>query len=145
MSYLTHEVQLSKRHEEILAQRTILLQQMESQLEDQKSGKQLQAIESKAANKRNATLLKDLEAAEERLEASSHMHPHPSVATLKTRYWASVEQELPNWEQFLLGQRMSPIQVRKRKYEKKTQKEITQEKGKVAHLTTPPHSPKLKS
>ncbi|XP_067907698.1 centrosomal protein 15 isoform X2 [Heterodontus francisci] len=58
MSYLAHEVELSKRHEEILSLRTALLQQMEDQLECQMNEKKLQAVEFELANERNTSLLK---------------------------------------------------------------------------------------
>ncbi|XP_078065647.1 centrosomal protein 15 [Mustelus asterias] len=127
MAYLAHEVELSKRHEEILGLRTTLLQQMENQLESQTNEKKLQAVEFESAHERNMSLLKDLEIAEEKLRAGAHTHLHPNVLTLETKYWASVEEHLPKWEQFLLGKTKSPVEVTNPKH-KKSQQEEPQEK-----------------
>ncbi|XP_067854934.1 centrosomal protein 15 [Heptranchias perlo] len=137
MSYLAHEVELSKRHEEILALRTTLLQQMKSQLEDQRNEKKLQSVESESATERNASLLKDLETAEENLRARAHVHLHPSVVTLETRYWASVEEQLPKWEEFLLGRTKSPVEVRNARH-KKSQKEAPRDKLRIKNTNLPP-------
>nr|XP_028572165.1 uncharacterized protein C3orf14-like isoform X1 [Podarcis muralis]XP_028572166.1 uncharacterized protein C3orf14-like isoform X1 [Podarcis muralis]XP_028572167.1 uncharacterized protein C3orf14-like isoform X1 [Podarcis muralis]XP_028572168.1 uncharacterized protein C3orf14-like isoform X1 [Podarcis muralis]XP_028572169.1 uncharacterized protein C3orf14-like isoform X1 [Podarcis muralis]XP_028572172.1 uncharacterized protein C3orf14-like isoform X1 [Podarcis muralis]XP_028572173.1 uncharac len=56
-SYLAQEVQLAKRHEEILSQRMVLLQQMESHLGDKEAEKTWQIQEADAARKRNVALL----------------------------------------------------------------------------------------
>uniref|UniRef100_UPI00398EBA7D centrosomal protein 15 n=1 Tax=Pristiophorus japonicus TaxID=55135 RepID=UPI00398EBA7D len=139
MSYLAHEVKLSKRHEEILGLRTTLLQQMENQLEGQMNEKKLQAARFESANERNASLLKDLETAEENLRAGAHIHLHPTVSALETRYWASVEEQLPKWEQFLLGRTKSPVEVRNPKH-KKSQKEAPRDKVTIKNINLPPSS-----
>ncbi|KAI2530254.1 C3orf14 isoform 5, partial [Pan troglodytes] len=61
-SLFAQEIRLSKRHEEIVSQRLMLLQQMENKLGDQHTEKasQLQTVET--AFKRNLSLLKDIEA-----------------------------------------------------------------------------------
>ncbi|XP_067396211.1 centrosomal protein 15 isoform X1 [Emydura macquarii macquarii] len=56
-SYLAKEVQLARRHEEILSQRLVLLQQMENHLGDKKTEKTWQTQAADAASKRNAALL----------------------------------------------------------------------------------------
>ncbi|XP_072328453.1 centrosomal protein 15 isoform X1 [Scyliorhinus torazame] len=94
-----------------LGLRTMLLQQMENQLERQINEKNLQAVEFESANERNESILKDLEVAEDKLKVGARTHLHPTVLTLKMKYWASVEEHLPKWEQFLLGQTKSPIEV----------------------------------
>ncbi|KAM4883165.1 centrosomal protein 15 isoform 2-T4 [Thomomys bottae] len=85
-SLFAQEFRLSKRHEEIVSQRLLLLQQRKNKSGDQDTGKvsQLQAAET--AFKRNHSLL-------------------------KTRYWASVEEYIPKWKQFLLGREPYPIGV----------------------------------
>ncbi|XP_032892526.1 uncharacterized protein C3orf14 homolog isoform X2 [Amblyraja radiata] len=83
MSYLAYEVELSKRHEKILGQRTALLQQMEEQLESQTKKKKLRAVKFESANERNALLLKDLEAAEDSLRVGLHTQLHPTVIALE--------------------------------------------------------------
>ncbi|XP_067907700.1 centrosomal protein 15 isoform X3 [Heterodontus francisci] len=112
MSYLAHEVELSKRHEEILSLRTALLQQMEDQLECQMNEKKLQAVEFELANERNTSLL-------------------------KTRYWTSVEGQLPKWEQFLLGKTNSPVGVTNSRH-KKSQKKEPQDKVTIKSSNLPP-------
>ncbi|XP_006001181.1 centrosomal protein 15 [Latimeria chalumnae] len=139
-SYLAQEVELSRRHEEILAQRVALLQQVESQLEDQKNGKKLKAEESEAAHKRNVVLLHDLEKAEETLSVQARMLPHPDTVKLETRYWASVEEKLPKWEQFLLGKALSLDNVGKSRKQKQSPnpKKTSQEKQKTRASDLPP-------
>ncbi|XP_035759694.1 uncharacterized protein C3orf14 homolog [Egretta garzetta] len=56
-SYLAQEVHLARRHEEILSQRSELLQQMETYLGDKKTKKTWQTQAADAAHKRNAALL----------------------------------------------------------------------------------------
>uniref|UniRef100_A0A8D2LEF1 Chromosome 3 open reading frame 14 n=1 Tax=Varanus komodoensis TaxID=61221 RepID=A0A8D2LEF1_VARKO len=92
-SYLAQDIQLAKRHEEILSQRLVLLQQMESHLGDKEAEKTWQMQESSAAHKRN-------------------------VALLNTRYWAKVEESIPKWEPFFLGRIQAPVGVKKIKQTK---------------------------
>ncbi|XP_026713016.1 uncharacterized protein C3orf14 homolog isoform X2 [Athene cunicularia] len=56
-SYLAQEVHLARRHEEILSQRSELLQQMETYLGDKKTKKTWQTQAADTAHKRNAALL----------------------------------------------------------------------------------------
>ncbi|XP_023560762.1 uncharacterized protein C3orf14 homolog isoform X3 [Octodon degus] len=88
-SLFTQEIRLSKRHEKIVSQRLMLLQQMESKLGNQNTEKPSQQ-QAETAFKRNLSLL-------------------------KTCYWASVEEYIPKWEQFLLGQAPYPISVENQK------------------------------
>ncbi|XP_070247766.1 centrosomal protein 15 [Myotis yumanensis] len=110
-SLFAQEIRLSKRHEEIVSQRLKLLQQMESKFEDQNKEKASQIQAAEAAFKRNLSLLKDIEAAEKSLQTRSHSLPPPEVVSLETLYWASVEEYIPKWEQFLLGRAPYPIGV----------------------------------
>ncbi|XP_037304102.2 centrosomal protein 15 kDa isoform X2 [Pungitius pungitius] len=106
--------------------RAELLQQMEG------SGEQLcrrrQVEECEAARRRNSTLvqviraacctvqikeltvcslfLQDLQRIEDRLRGT--WLPHPHLLALETRYWASVEESLPDWERFFLGKGPPP-------------------------------------
>uniref|UniRef100_A0A286YD67 Centrosomal protein 15 n=1 Tax=Mus musculus TaxID=10090 RepID=A0A286YD67_MOUSE len=90
-SLFTQEIHLSKRHEEILSQRLMLLQKMKNKFGDENTERAslLQATET--ASRRNLRLLK------------------PSMLSLETRYWASVEEHIPKWELFLLGRAPYPI------------------------------------
>ncbi|KAJ8265626.1 hypothetical protein COCON_G00147250 [Conger conger] len=106
-SHLTHEMELSKKYEEILKKRTSLLQEMESLNEKHKNKKKQQAMDSEAAVKRNAELLHDLQKIENHLKTRSL--PHPEIVSLETRYWASVEEKIPEWEPFLLGRGPTPV------------------------------------
>ncbi|XP_027807135.1 centrosomal protein 15 isoform X2 [Marmota flaviventris] len=101
-SFFAQEVRLSKRHEEIVSQRLILLQQMQNKFGNQNTekGSQLQAAET--AFKRNLSLL-------------------------KTRYWASVEEYIPKWEQFLLGRAPYPIGVENQNKAENTLQNETQQ------------------
>ncbi|XP_023475930.1 centrosomal protein 15 isoform X3 [Equus przewalskii] len=85
-SLFAQEIRLSKRHEEIVSQRLMLLQQMENKFGDQNKEKASQMQAAETAFKRNLSLL-------------------------KTLYWASVEEYIPKWEQFLLGREPYPIGV----------------------------------
>ncbi|KAM9185801.1 centrosomal protein 15 isoform 1-T2 [Dugong dugon] len=110
-SLFAQEVRLSKRHEEVLSQRLMLLQQMENKFGDQNTDKASQIQAAKAAYKRNLSLLSDIEAAEKSLQTRIHPLPRPEVVSLEARYWASVEEYIPKWEQFLLGRAPYPIGV----------------------------------
>ncbi|CAI9159548.1 unnamed protein product [Rangifer tarandus platyrhynchus] len=107
-SLLTQEIRLSKRHEEIVSQRLMLLQRMENKPADQNKGKASQTQAANAALQRNVSLLKDIEAAEKSLQTRIHPVLPPEVAALETLYWASVEEYIPKWEQFLLGRAPYP-------------------------------------
>uniref|UniRef100_A0A8C6E602 Centrosomal protein 15 n=1 Tax=Moschus moschiferus TaxID=68415 RepID=A0A8C6E602_MOSMO len=107
-SLLTQEIRLSKRHEEIVSQRLMLLQRMENKSEDQNKGKASSTQAAKAALQRNVRLLKDIEAAEKSLQTRIHPVLPSEVAALETLYWASVEEYIPKWEQFLLGRALYP-------------------------------------
>nr|XP_040060570.1 uncharacterized protein C3orf14 homolog isoform X2 [Gasterosteus aculeatus aculeatus] len=87
-----------RRRAELLQQRT------------EGSGEQLhrrrQAEECEAARRRNGALLQDLQQIEERLRGT--WLPPPHLLALETRYWASVEESLPAWEDFFLGKGPHP-------------------------------------
>ncbi|XP_003363157.1 centrosomal protein 15 isoform X2 [Equus przewalskii] len=110
-SLFAQEIRLSKRHEEIVSQRLMLLQQMENKFGDQNKEKASQMQAAETAFKRNLSLLKDIEAAEKSLQTRIHPAPPPEVVSLETLYWASVEEYIPKWEQFLLGREPYPIGV----------------------------------
>uniref|UniRef100_A0A8C0XGH2 Uncharacterized protein n=1 Tax=Castor canadensis TaxID=51338 RepID=A0A8C0XGH2_CASCN len=110
-SLFVQEIRLSKRHEEIVSQRLTLLQQMKNKFGEQNTAKASQRQAANTAFKRNLSLLKDIEAAEKSLQTRIHPHPLPEVLSLETRYWASVEEYIPKWEQFLLGRAPYPIGV----------------------------------
>ncbi|KAL2091416.1 hypothetical protein ACEWY4_013679 [Coilia grayii] len=98
--------ELSQTHEDILAKRAELLEQMKIQYQQQKAKRKQQTAQSKAAHERNAKLLGDLKTLEDKLRMKQP--PHPDLLTLETRYWASVEEKLPEWEPFLLGRGPAP-------------------------------------
>ncbi|XP_071983694.1 centrosomal protein 15 isoform X3 [Engystomops pustulosus] len=64
---------------------------------------------SEAAHSRNQALLRDLREAEKSFKRSSNLGPNRNIVKLENRYWRSVEQELPKWEQFLLGKSQLPF------------------------------------
>ncbi|VCX41541.1 unnamed protein product, partial [Gulo gulo] len=110
-SLFAQEIRLSKRHEEIVSQRLMLLQQMENKFIDENKGKASQMQAAETAFKRNLSLLMDIEASEKSLQTRIHPIPSPDVVSLETLYWASVEEYIPKWEQFLLGRAPYPIGV----------------------------------
>ncbi|XP_007935486.1 uncharacterized protein C3orf14 homolog [Orycteropus afer afer] len=126
-SLFAQEICLSKRHEEIVSQRLMLLQQMENKFGDQNTEKASQIKAAEAAYKRNLSLLNDIKEAEKSLQTRIHPLPRPEVASLEARYWASVEEYIPKWEQFLLGRAPYPIHVENQNgAENTTQKEVQQ-------------------
>ncbi|XP_006862159.1 PREDICTED: uncharacterized protein C3orf14 homolog [Chrysochloris asiatica] len=110
-SVFAQEIRLSKKHEEIVSQRLMLLQQMENKFGVQNTEKASQIQAEEAAYKRNRNLLNDLEAAEKSFQTRMHSRPRPEVVSLEVHYWASVEEYLPKWRQFLLGRALYPIGV----------------------------------
>nr|XP_025841186.1 uncharacterized protein C3orf14 homolog [Vulpes vulpes] len=110
-SLFAQEIRLSKRHEEIVSQRLMLLQQMEDKFIDKNKEKASQMKAAETAFKRNLSLLTDIEAAEKSLQTRIHSIPSPELVSLETLYWASVEEYIPKWEQFLLGRAPYPIGV----------------------------------
>ncbi|KAI4879216.1 hypothetical protein NFI96_024949 [Prochilodus magdalenae] len=95
-----------------LGRRAVLLQQMEVCYQQQKAKKQQRAVMSEAARERNMKLLEDFQKVENCLQTRPLLHP--DVINLKTRYWASVEQNLPEWENYLLGKGPAPVTERGR-------------------------------
>ncbi|XP_006518058.1 centrosomal protein 15 isoform X4 [Mus musculus] len=87
----------------------MLLQKMKNKFGDENTERAslLQATET--ASRRNLRLLKDIDAAEEAFQTKLIPHPQPSMLSLETRYWASVEEHIPKWELFLLGRAPYPI------------------------------------
>ncbi|XP_063267848.1 centrosomal protein 15 isoform X2 [Prinia subflava] len=92
-SCLAQEVHLARRHEEILSQRSELLQQMETYLRDKKTKKTWQTEAADAACKRNAALLNDIEAAEKRLQERMYLLPHPDTVKLEGQQFISTNRE----------------------------------------------------
>ncbi|XP_061478058.1 centrosomal protein 15 kDa isoform X1 [Rhineura floridana] len=119
-SFLAQEDQLAKRHEEILSQRLVLLQQMANHQGDKEAEKTWQMQEADAAHKRNVALLNDIEAAGKKLQSRDHLLLHPDTVNLETLYWAKVEESFPKWEPFFLGRTQAPLGVGKIKPIKQT-------------------------
>ncbi|XP_018589578.1 centrosomal protein 15 [Scleropages formosus] len=110
-SHLSEEIELSKKHEEIVERRTALLERMEREHERLKSKKKhLEAWSLAAAHERNAQLLGDVQKLQNRLRVASVLHPE--VVGLETRYWAFVEENIPEWEPFLLGKAPPPNEAK---------------------------------
>ncbi|XP_073498858.1 centrosomal protein 15 isoform X3 [Phyllobates terribilis] len=78
--YRSRESELQTLHAAILAEKNKLFEEMKFSDEQQESYSRL----SEAAHSRNQALL-------------------------RSEYWESVEQELPKWEQFLLGKSQLPF------------------------------------
>ncbi|XP_069824889.1 centrosomal protein 15 [Dendropsophus ebraccatus] len=103
--YSSREAELQKLHEAIIVEKNKLFEEMKMCDEQQKSCTQL----SEAAHSRNQALLLDLQEAEKNFKRRSQTVPNRTVMKLERRYWKSVEQELPKWEQFLLGKSQLPF------------------------------------
>ncbi|XP_059246066.1 centrosomal protein 15 kDa isoform X1 [Mustela nigripes] len=82
-SLFAQEIHLSKRHEEIVSQRLMLLQQMDNKFIDENKGKASQMQAAETAFKRNLSLLMDIEAAEKSLQTRIHPIPSPEVVSLE--------------------------------------------------------------
>ncbi|XP_066473350.1 centrosomal protein 15 [Tiliqua scincoides] len=111
-SHLAQEVQLAKRHEEIVSQRLVLLQQMENHLRDKEAEKTWQTQEADTAHKRNTVLLNDIETARKKLHSREHLLLHPDTVNLETLYWAKIDESIPKWEAFFLGRTQTPIGIK---------------------------------
>nr|XP_019959829.1 PREDICTED: uncharacterized protein C3orf14 homolog isoform X1 [Paralichthys olivaceus]XP_019959830.1 PREDICTED: uncharacterized protein C3orf14 homolog isoform X1 [Paralichthys olivaceus] len=98
---------LLEKHQDILAKRAELLEEMGSRREQLNILRRQQVKECEAARHRNATLLQDLQKIEDGLKGGKLPHPH--LLALETRYWVSVEESIPAWEHFLLGKGPHPI------------------------------------
>ncbi|XP_001520348.2 uncharacterized protein C3orf14 homolog [Ornithorhynchus anatinus] len=109
-SYFTEEVQLSRRYEEILSQRLMLLQQRQCEFGEEKTEKACQIQASEVAHRRNFTLLNATEEAKKALRTRLHLLPHPEILTFETLYWKSVEDCIPKWKEFLLGRVQYPVE-----------------------------------
>ncbi|XP_031809348.1 uncharacterized protein C3orf14 homolog isoform X3 [Sarcophilus harrisii] len=84
MAYFAKEVRLTKKHEEILAQRLLLLQEMENDHIGQKTEKKASHIKAaKLAYKRNKSLLNDIRTLEEKLEKKLHLRSYPEMVNLQ--------------------------------------------------------------
>ncbi|KAG9483613.1 centrosomal protein 15 [Eleutherodactylus coqui] len=103
--FSSREAELQKLHEAIAAEKSKLLEEIRIREEQQEPSGQL----SEAAHSRNRALLHDLRKAEKSLKKRSQVAPSSTIMELESQYWKSVEQELPKWEQFLLGKSQSPL------------------------------------
>uniref|UniRef100_A0A5F8G4A0 Chromosome 6 open reading frame, human C3orf14 n=1 Tax=Monodelphis domestica TaxID=13616 RepID=A0A5F8G4A0_MONDO len=102
-----------KRGPPRLAQRLLLLQEMENDHGNQKTGKKTSHVKAaKLAQKRNRSLLQDIRTLEKRFEKEAHSRPPPELTNLQILYWALVEKQAPKWEQALLGRARRPAGAR---------------------------------
>ncbi|KAJ1110130.1 hypothetical protein NDU88_007485 [Pleurodeles waltl] len=136
--YLSQEVELSRRHNDILSQRAVLLRQMETHLENFKSESESCREAYCAARVRNQTLLKDIELAERSLHGKTLLKFNPDVVNLETCYWASIEESIPRWEHFLLGRTHSPVGVGKQKHGVQKQNHHQKRKADDKYKDQPP-------
>ncbi|XP_053544958.1 uncharacterized protein C3orf14 homolog [Bombina bombina] len=134
-SYLSREVELSKRHEDIIAKRAELLQEMKIQHERQESQKTDNSQQTEAAHKRNQSILEDLQIAEQNLMQRVKSSPTPATITLESDYWDSIEKEIPKWEQFFLGKTQSPYHIK--------QTHLTKKKGIISQTMKTSRKDKL--
>lgn len=137
---LTHEIELNKRYEEILKRRTTLLQEMENLHEQHENKKKQHTMDVEVAIERNAQLLHDLQKIENRLKTRSFTHP--DILSLEARYWASVEEKIPEWEPFLLGRGPTPVRDGEKSQRKTRRKKGSSQDSPPTHTVTslPPRS-----
>ncbi|XP_069370045.1 centrosomal protein 15 isoform X3 [Paralichthys olivaceus] len=95
---------LLEKHQDILAKRAELLEEMGSRREQLNILRRQQVFVAGAEVK---SLLKDLQKIEDGLKGGKLPHPH--LLALETRYWVSVEESIPAWDHFLLGKGPHPI------------------------------------
>ncbi|CAI9546967.1 unnamed protein product [Staurois parvus] len=113
--YTAREEELERLHQVILDEKNKLIEEMK--IHSEGIGKDSQASET--AHNRNQKLLKDFQTSVKNLKLRVRVDPDPSLAKLENQYWASVEEELPKWELFLLGKAQQPFGV-KQNYNSKT-------------------------
>ncbi|XP_069592021.1 centrosomal protein 15 [Ranitomeya imitator] len=101
----SREGELQTLHAAITAEKNKRFEDMMISDEQQESYSKL----SEAAHRRNQALLRDFRETEKSLRRRSRVPPNRSVVKLESQYWESVEQELPKWEQFLLGKSELPF------------------------------------
>ncbi|XP_005155908.1 centrosomal protein 15 [Danio rerio] len=135
-SYTVEEFELSQKHEDILGKRALLLQQMEAHYEQQRAKRKQQFLMCQAAKQRNAQILKDLENVEKNLQTRQLLHPN--IISLETRYWASVERNLPEWEQYLLGKGQPPLSESEKKLKQQRLKTAQQDPSPAQCRGKPP-------
>uniref|UniRef100_A0A8C5Q6E2 Centrosomal protein 15 n=1 Tax=Leptobrachium leishanense TaxID=445787 RepID=A0A8C5Q6E2_9ANUR len=111
-SYLAKEVELSKRHDAVMKERVKLLEEMRICQEQQVEKMKNYSIGIEAAGLRNLSILQDLKVAERKLKKREQCKSQPMIVNLEDRYWESIEEELPKWEQFLLGKTPSPFGIK---------------------------------
>ncbi|XP_073425905.1 centrosomal protein 15 [Dendrobates tinctorius] len=104
-SYSSRETELQTLHAAITAEKNKLFEDTMISDEQQES----YSKSSEAAQCRNQALLRDFRETEKSLRRRSQVGPSRSVMKLESQYWESVEQELPKWEQFLLGKSELPF------------------------------------
>ncbi|XP_037703409.1 uncharacterized protein C3orf14-like [Choloepus didactylus] len=144
-SLFAQEIHLSKRHEDIVSQTLMILQQMDNRFGDQNLDKASQMQATETAYNRNLSLVNVIEAAEKSLQTRIHPLSQPEVVSLETHYWASVEEYIPKWEKFLLGKAPYPIGFEnQKKAENAIQNEVQlspghRERSKTSALAAPAH------
>ncbi|XP_048879937.1 uncharacterized protein C3orf14 homolog [Brienomyrus brachyistius] len=135
---LSEEIKLTKKHEEILAKRTDLLGQMESGCKQHREKREQHAILWQSARERNTRLLQDLQKMEERLSARPRLQPE--IINLQTCYWESIEEKIPEWEDFLLGRGPPPSAHRGWSSRSLKRKGAPQDRSKVKVTGLPPRA-----
>ncbi|XP_075688507.1 centrosomal protein 15 [Rhinoderma darwinii] len=103
--YSSREAEILELREAITSEKNKLFEAMKIRDEQQESYVQL----SEAAHSRNQALLQDLREVEKSLKRRSQVGPNRTLMKMESHYWKSVEQELPKWEQFLLGKSELPF------------------------------------
>ncbi|XP_072276956.1 centrosomal protein 15 [Pyxicephalus adspersus] len=132
-SYTAREEELERLHRVILDEKNKLTEEMK--IHEEETAKDSQV--SEAAHRRNLKILRDLRTLLKHLKRRLQVVPDPSIAKLENQYWASVEEEFPKWELFLLGKAQQPFGV-KQSYSSKTEQRLSQTMEAPKRKSLPP-------
>uniref|UniRef100_A0A3P8UAB9 Uncharacterized protein n=1 Tax=Amphiprion percula TaxID=161767 RepID=A0A3P8UAB9_AMPPE len=134
---VAEHVRFIEKHEQILGRRAELLEQMKVHRDFLNIQRTEHVKQCEAAGSRNASLLQDLQKIEDRLKG--RQLPHRNLLALEAMYWASVEEFLPAWENFLLGKGPHPTDI-----SGPPPRRAKQKPGTAKNQDLPPH-PKLRT
>eukprot|EP00057_Strongylocentrotus_purpuratus_P001458 XP_001199146.1 PREDICTED: uncharacterized protein C3orf14 [Strongylocentrotus purpuratus] len=95
---LEREIELNMKHEDIVSRREFLLQKSTENLNNQEVFQSSAASFRNRALKRNKKLIQDIDTCKESIKKSLGRPQPTELVTLKEKYWAMIEEELPAWK-----------------------------------------------
>ncbi|XP_072164528.1 centrosomal protein 15-like [Diadema setosum] len=96
--WLEREIELNRRHEEIVSRREQLLRKSYDNLDDRELFNSSLASQRNNALKRNKKLLQEIDMCKDGIQQSLGRPQSSELVTLKVKYWAMVDKELPAWK-----------------------------------------------